>query len=617
MAVKGEPSYAELVYDVVQSADRPLTFQEIVDAVGQRRRVSTKNPKATIRGALTSARQIISDGHGHYDYLPRMISGSLVRLPLAEKKPANHPLVYTDEVMHGLWPSFFESERRQNREPVPVRLPDGTQTALALDHTGGTGWGCAMPEPLRAYLVRERAQADDALLIRIYHGEGRSCEIQFEAARRRDADAVATRNRELADAAERFLKERRASTTPMWDLVIALLARGVYRADVAPDSLEDVLDEDERFTPAGLRGWLLTASLTPGMVAEIEMRNRAEDRLLSIVSGQANLDDDDDDLDEFDDEDMFPPLPFPVGGGSPLESVFSDIQRLLNDRQVSSVEEAQGVLDELLATGDSIGLPFGAGGPGRGPAETPLDRAQEVMYEAWTQTSPKNREQLARRALEISPDCADAYVLLGNEVAETPEEAAEWYAKGVAAGERALGPEMFTDEAGYFWGLVETRPYMRARLGLAEALWVQGRQREAIEHLQDMLRLNPGDNQGVRYQLLAWLLDTDDNATAERLITQYEEDAGASWTYGAALVGFRLHGDTPATRKLRTTALETNRHVPKYLTGQKRLPAQPPEFVGFGDESEAIMSAFEQITLWQATPGALAWLGGTTRRGKR
>src|SRR5882724_5287860 len=133
MAVKGEPSYAELVYDIVQSADRPLSFQEIVDAVNSRRRVPSKNPKATIRGALTSARQIVNDGHGHYDYLPRMISGSLLRLPLAEKKPANHPLLYTDEVIHGVWPSFFEGEKRQNRAPVPFRLPDGTDTALSLD----------------------------------------------------------------------------------------------------------------------------------------------------------------------------------------------------------------------------------------------------------------------------------------------------------------------------------------------------------------------------------------------------------------------------------------------------------------------------------------------------
>src|SRR6266496_5126599 len=194
MAGKGEPSYADLVYDVVQSADRPLTFQEIVDAVSSRRRVPTKNPKATIRGALTSARQIVNDGHGHYDYLPRMISGSLLRLSLTEKKPANHPLVYSDEVRHGLWPSFLENQKRTNREPVRARLPDGTEAELVLDFLGPGTWGCAMPAPLRQYLVDQRAQAGDSLLIRIVHGERQSCEVRFEAHRHRDTEAVAARN---------------------------------------------------------------------------------------------------------------------------------------------------------------------------------------------------------------------------------------------------------------------------------------------------------------------------------------------------------------------------------------------------------------------------------------
>ncbi len=42
------------------------------------------------------------------------------------------------------------------------------------------------------------------------------------------------------------------------------------------------------------------------------------------------------------------------------------------------------------------------------------------------------------------------------------------------AGERALGPQLFEQEAGRFWSLVEARPYMRARLGLAQVLEALG-----------------------------------------------------------------------------------------------------------------------------------------------
>ena len=87
------------------------------------------------------------------------------------------------------------------------------------------------------------------------------------------------------------------------------------------------------------------------------------------------------------------------------------------------------------------------------------------------------------------------------------------YEKGVAAGERAVGAEAFRRDEGHFWLVLETRPYMRARLGLAHVLWTLGRREEAVGHLQDLLRLNPGDNQGVRYTLAGFLLflDRDDD----------------------------------------------------------------------------------------------------------
>ena len=52
-----------------------------------------------------------------------------------------------------------------------------------------------------------------------------------------------------------------------------------------------------------------------------------------------------------------------------------------------------------------------AGLGGETGEETPLDRAQEVMYRAF-EASGAEQVRLARKALEISPDCADAYVLL-------------------------------------------------------------------------------------------------------------------------------------------------------------------------------------------------------------
>src|SRR5262249_35779103 len=67
---------------------------------------------------------------------------------------------------------------------------------------------------------------------------------------------------------------------------------------------------------------------------------------------------------------------------------------------------------------------LGGGPPGAG--ETSLERAQDLIYEARTQEDPERAGALAREALELSADCADAYVLLA-ELAPTRKESLELY----------------------------------------------------------------------------------------------------------------------------------------------------------------------------------------------
>jgi tetratricopeptide (TPR) repeat protein len=245
-------------------------------------------------------------------------------------------------------------------------------------------------------------------------------------------------------------------------------------------------------------------------------------------------------------------------------------------------------------------------GGGRGQG-TPLDRAQELMYQAFEQRDPEQRVRLAHEALEISPDCADAYVLLA-EHAPTRKQALRLWEEGVAAGERALGPESFKEATGHFWGVLETRPYMRAREGLASSLWTAGRRDEAVEHLREMLRLNPNDNQGVRYTLLSFLLALDRDDDAARLIEQYPQEGLATWAWSKALLAFRREGDTPESRRLLAAAKKKNKHVTDYLTGRKYPPSERPGYYGMGDENEALVYVGSFLPAWKSTLGAIQWL---------
>lgn len=237
-----------------------------------------------------------------------------------------------------------------------------------------------------------------------------------------------------------------------------------------------------------------------------------------------------------------------------------------------------------------------------------VDQAQEIMFDAWECDDPRRRVSLARKALKVSADCADAYVLLAGETTQTSEEAAALYLEGVAAGERALGPAAFEEDVGMFWGLLETRPYMRARQGLALALWDIGRGEEAIGHGEAMLRLNPDDNQGIRYLVLNWLQQLGKDAEADLLLRRYKNDGGTEWAWPAALAAFRRHGDRAASRKALARAAEANAHVAAFLVGRKKPPRGRPAYVTVGGADEAAAYVEDASAAWKMTPGALEWV---------
>lgn len=289
-------------------------------------------------------------------------------------------------------------------------------------------------------------------------------------------------------------------------------------------------------------------------------------------------------------------------GGMPdrrvAERTLAEIGRFMADSDFQSMEEANAAIQARFTGRPMDAMPS--------TAVTPLERAQELMYQAFDARG-RRRIQLARKALDVSPDCADAYVLLAEESPD-PQTALALYAQGMAAGERALGPKVFADEVGHFWGMVQTRPYMRARYGLAGCLEDLGREDEAIGHYQELLRLNPNDNQGVRDILLPLLLSLGRDADAGALLGQYADDITAIWRYGWALWTFRREGDTPAARGRLLDAVRANPHVPAYLTGRTPIPEMLPGGYSLGSPEEAMLCADELVEIWNETPGALPWL---------
>ncbi|HEV2056540.1 MAG TPA: hypothetical protein VGV06_15445 [Methylomirabilota bacterium] len=289
-----------------------------------------------------------------------------------------------------------------------------------------------------------------------------------------------------------------------------------------------------------------------------------------------------------------------------MERVLLEVQRFAATQEFASESEMNDAIQAKF-TGSMDTIASTAG--------TPEERAQDLVYRAMDARG-RRRIQLARKALDLSADCTDAYVLLAEDCADLGQ-ARDLYAQGAAAGERVLGSTVFSEEAGHFWADVRTRPYMRARFGLARCLEDLGQRHEALPHYRELLRLNPGDNQGARYAFLNALLLAGRDDEAGALLLQFGDEPTAVWQYGGALWAFRREGDCPASRKRLRAAFRSNRHVPGYLMGDSEWASSAPQSYAMGSREEAVICVDELGDAWKATSGALQWLATHAPAGKR
>ncbi len=237
-------------------------------------------------------------------------------------------------------------------------------------------------------------------------------------------------------------------------------------------------------------------------------------------------------------------------------------------------------------------------------AQAPEEQAQALIDQAWEARTQRQAAALARRALEIFPDCADAYNVLAGAEARSAEDALVLYEHGVDAGRRSLGNAFFDEHRGHFWGMIETRPYLRARRGLADCLWALGRKRESITHCEALLELSPDDNQGIRHGLLSRYLALGNDMGAARLFRDYPHDASAAFLWSRVLLDLRRGDQVVATEHL-VLAMHGNPHVAGFFAGKRKPPARLPAHYSPGDRNEAALYIANFAEAWLASADAM------------
>jgi tetratricopeptide (TPR) repeat protein len=250
------------------------------------------------------------------------------------------------------------------------------------------------------------------------------------------------------------------------------------------------------------------------------------------------------------------------------------------------------------------------------PAAAPREHAAEKYREA-LDAQDRRRIKLAREAIALWPDFADAWVLLAEDMPDTAR-ALELWRHALGAATRDLGPDVFRDRIGHFWDVLETRPYMRALLGLAHIEYERAEDEASVSHSLELLRLDAMDHLGVRLFLVPRLLVLNRDAAAEHVLANFPDDPSAILAFARALLVFRRASASPEADAALTVATKSNRHALKYLMGGTAPSLRDHEFVySPGDEREARIIAYELFDAFEDSPGAEAWLRAHRRAGKK
>jgi hypothetical protein len=292
------------------------------------------------------------------------------------------------------------------------------------------------------------------------------------------------------------------------------------------------------------------------------------------------------------------PSPFLGPDPSPTEEVLFDLAQQTAGRAYESIDQLNS--DLKLFTSAGVVQPSK-------PLE-PRARAQRLVYDAW-RANGQAGIVLAKQALTLDADCADAYLFLAA-TSDDPEQVLKGAFQAVEAGERSLGEGDEAADEGHLWSYLPARPYLRARAFLARGLWAMGARLAAVEMARESLELDRDDALGQRHLLLAWYLEIGEMMFSRNLLEDHKKDNSAVFLFGDALLTYWEDGPGRSANALLQRAMKANGHVAERLLYE---PPDPEHVISidtyrFGSEEEADLCAFVLEPAWYRDEDALEWL---------
>ena len=150
--------------------------------------------------------------------------------------------------------------------------------------------------------------------------------------------------------------------------------------------------------------------------------------------------------------------------------------------------------------------------------------ADDYLELAERANAKKKKLEYLSKALELEPDNLDVSRMIAELNAKKPEDLLVALSALLEKGTALMEQDgYFRDCMGDFWGILETRPYMRVHHSYFELLIQCGMMGKAVDEAEEMLRLCSNDNLGVRYELMHLYAYFENEDAALALYKEYDE----------------------------------------------------------------------------------------------
>ena len=220
---------------------------------------------------------------------------------------------------------------------------------------------------------------------------------------------------------------------------------------------------------------------------------------------------------------------------------------------------------------------------------TPLDEAYELLEEAENAKTIKDAKRLAKKAFATSNACFDAKMFLAD-IEENSIKSNKILDEGLEFEKKRLEKEGYFDKEniGRFYGIFETRPYIRGLYTKASNLCNDGKYKRAIEVCKEILKLNENDNTGSRYLLMALYAIIEDEKFMLDLYKKYKEN-NLEMLFPMFVLYYKKEDDVKAKKYL-DMINKGNKHFIKFFKGTMKLEEDiMPGYYSRGNASEVFM----------------------------